>query len=145
MFWRRVGPALELKVATMIATPGAPDRAVACLQADYDKSHTVQMLHALETGFVLFFIPLLVLYADLLTKYESANEAFGRVHTLHVDEICDDHRDKYSYLLRLLQSRKWGDRETNFAFFSPQFLVRNPDALAAVLHAVNERMLPCSS
>jgi superfamily II DNA helicase RecQ len=131
----------QLHVAKTVATPGMPDHVIACLRTGYGKSHIVRLLGAFEMGFTLIFIPLLTLSADLLAKFESADEQYGRVRTFHLDESFGDHREKYEQLLQLLHSTTRSDKDTDFVFSSPQFLVHHPPALVAVLHAAKQRIL----
>ena len=99
------------------------------------------MLEAYLAGFTLFFIPLLSLSADVLEKFQSANQKFGRVRVYHLDELLPGYYPTYKEFLNLCYSAKRSIAAVTYVFLSPQFLVKHLDALRAVLHVANKRTL----
>ena len=93
------------------------------------------------TGFTLIFIPLLTLSADVLAKFESANQHHVKVRVSHLDELHGVDRAKYRAFLSLCMSTKRSCQDTNFVFLSPQFFINHPDALKALLHSAGQRTL----
>ena len=85
----------------MLTTPGQPDHVLASLRTGYGKSHIVRTLGAFETGFTVYFAPLLALLADLLAKFTCADHWYGKVRTYHLGKLYSDHRSKYEEFLRL--------------------------------------------
>ena len=79
--------------------------------------------------FTLIVIPLLSVSADVLEKFQSANQKFGRLRVCHLDELLPDYCPTYNEFLNLYYSAKRSNAATTYVFLSPQFLVKHPDAL----------------
>ena len=131
----------QLQVAAALVDPRKPNNVIASLRTGYGKSHIARTLGAYLAGFTLVFIPLLSLSADVLEKFQSANQKFGRVRVYHLDELLPDYYPTYKEFINLCYSARRSDADTTYVFLSPQFLVKHSDALRAVLHAANERTL----
>ena len=81
-------------MATVVVVPGMSDHVISRLQTGCGL-HIFRLLGAFEIGFILIFIPLLTLSANLLAKSKSADTK---------DRIFGDHQDKYEHLLQLIHS-----------------------------------------
>ena len=131
----------QLQVVFLLENPRKPDHIVACLRTGYAKSHIMKVLGVYKTGFTLIFIPLLVLSADVVAKFKSANQQHGKVRVFHLDDLNGADRAKYRAFLSLCSSPKRSCQDTNFVFLSPQILINHPDALKALLCAAGQRTL----
>ena len=131
----------QLEVAAALVNPQKPNNIVASLRTGYGKSHIMRVLGACLVGFALVFIPLLSLSADVLEKFQNANQKFGRVRVYHLDELLPDYYSIYKEFIALCYSAKRSNADTTFVFLSLQFLIKHADALCAVLHAAKERTL----
>ena len=148
MFAGRLGTAdtapCQLQVVAALVDPRKPNNLIALLQTGYGKSHIMRKLGAYLAGFTLLFIPLLSLSADVLEKFQSANQKFGRVRVYHLDELLPDYYPTYKEFINLCYSAKRSDTDTAYVFLSPESLFRHPDALRAVLHVPPPHLRRCS-
>ena len=95
----------------------------------------------MEGGIILIFIPLLTLSADVLIKFQYANDDYGDVNVQHLDELYDVNYDKYKQVLHRCDNLPKDTTSTLFVFLSPQFLVHNNDARHVMLRAAEHRTL----
>ena len=84
------------------------------------KMHIIQTLGVMERGFILIFIPLLTLSADVMSKFTSADLSFGAVTVQHLDELYDGNIKVYHDLLDRCRSLLRSTTMTVFIFLSPQ-------------------------
>ena len=125
----------QLEVMTKYFDPRLPDWMLAILRTSAGKTHMMRVIGAIERGFVLIFIPLLTLSADVIAKFLCADERYGKVRVFHLDELVKDAPVQYESFLRLCNHLKKDTVHTIFTFLSPHHLINNPRSLAAVLHA----------
>ena len=59
----------QLEVMTKYFDPRLPDWMIAILRTATGKTHMMRVIGVIERGFVLIFIPLLTLSADVLAKF----------------------------------------------------------------------------
>jgi len=121
--------------------PDAPDAVVANLRTASGKTHVMRVLGSMQRGFVPIFIPLLTLSADVLDKFKSANQRFGKVLVFHLDELAQNEPAKHEAFIELCHTQEAGTRHTFFVFLSPQHLIKYPRARAALLMAAEKGTL----
>ena len=116
----------QLEVTTKYFDPHLPDWVIAILRTAAGKTHMMRVIGAIERRFVLIFIPLLTLPADVLAKFFCADERYGKVRVFHLDELVKDASVQYKAFLRLCHHLKKDTVHTVFVFLSPHHLTNNP-------------------
>jgi hypothetical protein len=92
------------------------------------KTHILWTLGVIEWGIMLIFIPLLVLSANVKSKFTCADQRFGAVIVQHLDKLYDANKRAYQELLGRSCTLFPSTTTKIFLFLSPQFLVNHPDA-----------------
>ncbi len=92
------------------------------------KTYILHMLGVIEQVIVLIFIPLLMLLADVISKFTCANQRFSAVIIQHLDKLYDAYKQAYKVLLEQCQGLLWSTLTTVFILLSPQFIINHSDA-----------------
>ncbi len=85
-------------------------------QTGAGKTHILRMLGVIERGIVLIFIPLLMLSADVMSKFTCANHRFGTVIIQHLNELFDANKSAYKDLLEQCRGLRCSTTTTVFLF-----------------------------
>jgi hypothetical protein len=81
-------PPVQLKACfPLLLHPNCPNSLVVVHQTGGRKTHILCTLVVIKRGIVLIFIPLLILSADIMHKFESSNPTWRNVVVYHLDEI----------------------------------------------------------
>jgi superfamily II DNA helicase RecQ len=118
----------QLDTVYRLLHPVHPDHLAVIQRTGAGKTHILRTLSVMERGIVLIFIPLLMLSADVMSKFKCADQRFGAVAIQHLDELYDTNRQVYNELLEQCRGLLWSTTTTAFIFLSPQFLINHPDA-----------------
>ena len=114
--------------------PMSPDQILIVLPTGGGKTHIIRTVGVMERGITLIFIPLLTLAADVMAKFERADQRWGLIKAYHLDGLYDNSRQKYHLLLERVTIQR-STSSTIFIFLSPQFLVEHDEARAARVNA----------
>ena len=101
----------------------------------------MRVIGTMERGIMLIFIPLLTLSTDVLDKFVSAKQKYGKVRVFHLDELVDNAPTKYDAFLQTCYGLPIDTANTVFAFLSPHHLIRHPRSLKALLNAAENGSL----
>jgi len=134
-------PIRQREVLTKYIDPRTPKYMVVCLRTASGKSHIMRVIGTMERGIMLIFIPLLTLSADVLDKFVSAEQKYGKVRVFHLDELVDNAPEKYDAFLQTCYGLPIHTANTVFAFLSPHHLIRHPRSLKALLNAAENGSL----
>jgi hypothetical protein len=109
--------------------PMHPDHLAVIQQMGARKTHILQMLGVIKRGIVLIFIPLLMLSANVMSKFTCTDQRFGNVTIQHLDKLYDANKQVYKVLLQRCRGLLCSTTTTVFIFLSPQqFTINHPDA-----------------
>ena len=131
----------QREVLTKYIDPRTPKYMIACLRTSAGKSHCMRLIGTMERGVMLIFIPLLTLSADILDKFISTDQRYGKVGVVHLDEMVDNAPEEYESFLQTCILLPKDTANTIFAFLSPHHLVNHPRSLAAILRAAENGSL----
>jgi len=115
--------------------PGRPNHLVVAERTGGGKTLMMKLMGVMEGGIVAIIVPLHTLTADVLKKFVGANQAWGTVQALHLDELYDNARGKYLQLLDTIRETSADTTTTRFVAMSPHHLVHHRNALDAILAA----------
>ena len=90
---------MQLEVVNALLNPRLPNNIIAIHKTGGGKTHIIRVVGVMEGGIILIFIPLLTLSADVLIKFQNANDDYGDVNVQHLDELYDVNYDKYKQVL----------------------------------------------
>ena len=89
----------QLKACYRLLRPHLQNLQVVVHRTEGGKTHILCTLGVIEQGIILIFIPLLMLSADAMHKFEGAIPIWGNKGVYHLDEIFDCNRSAYFALL----------------------------------------------
>ncbi len=118
----------QLDAVYRLLHPLRPNHLAVIQQTGAGKTHILRTLGVIERGIILIFIPLLTLSADVMSKFNCANQNFGAVAVQHLDELFNANKHVYYNLLERCRGLLWSTTTTVFIFLSPQFLINHPEA-----------------
>ncbi len=116
----------SLRRVFVSSIPTTPIHSWWCIGWGGGKTHKLQTLGVIKQGFVLFFIPLLTLSADVMRKFQSSNPTWGNVGVYHLDKLFECYPLVYHQLLHWCLSIEGCTSIILFIFLSPQFLMNHP-------------------
>ena len=101
------------------------------------KTHVIRMAGTMLKGIHLILHPLLVLTADQIAKFASANQDYGQVSAHNLDEHSLSSGDYRSRLIKFLASVNVHTTRTVYVFVSPHLL--------AAQHSIRNVLLNCAT
>jgi superfamily II DNA helicase RecQ len=131
----------QLEVCYHLLHPYRPNSLVVVHRTGGGKTHILRTLGVIERGITLIFIPLLMLLADVMHKFQAANTTWGNVGVYHLDELYDSNRPAFDRVVRSCSAIKCNTTSTLFIFLSPQFLVHHRSAMDIFVTCARERTL----
>ena len=118
----------QLNAVYCLLHPVLPDHLAVIQRTDAGKMHIIRTLGMMEHGIVLIFIPLLTLFADVMSEFKCADQRYGAITIQHLDKLYDANRQVYKELLERCHGLLRSTTMTVFIFLSPQFLINHPEA-----------------
>jgi hypothetical protein len=89
----------QLDAVYRLLHPMRPNHLTVIQQTGAGKTHILRTLGVIKQGIILIFIPLLMLPADVMSKFTCANHCFGTIIIQHLGELCDANKSAYKDLL----------------------------------------------
>ncbi len=99
--------------------PILPNHLGVIQQTSTGKTHILCALGIIKRGIVLIFIILLMLSANVMSKFTCANQRFGAVIIQHLDMLYDSNKPSYKDLLERCKGLLLCISTTVFIFMSP--------------------------
>jgi superfamily II DNA helicase RecQ len=117
--------------------PMKPNHLAVIEQTGAGKTHILQTLGVIKRGIVLIFIPLLMLLADVMSKFTCAAKRYGAVIIQHLDELFNTNKPAYHKLLQRCCGLHQSTSTTIFLFLALQFIINHPDACDVFIECSN--------
>ena len=92
---------MQLEVVNALLNPRLPNNIIAIHKTGGGKTHIIRVVGVMGYGgwYYINILPLLTLSADVLIKFQNANDDYGDVNVQHLDELYDVNYDKYKQVL----------------------------------------------
>jgi hypothetical protein len=118
----------QLDAVYCLLHPMNPNHLAVIQQTGTRKTHIPWTLGVIKRGIVLIFIPLLMLSANVTSKFTCADQRFGAVTIQHLAELYGANQQVDKDLLQRCRGLLCSTTMTKFIFLSPEFIINHPDA-----------------